>query len=220
MTEYSDAAKALISTGKQHETDEKTSLVNEFTSVAGRAVSDFDSGKTDGALLRSFISDNQSGRSNKQLGSGGGDKQQSSDQLDERTALQTLLNSPELNEGQQAVLRRVFAPVGDAGKLTFDSNGDDTRIAELKREKTKVSKEKEEAEQKLANERDASKSDSLAGQLKAANEEIKNLKEQLKAAKQENKGQPGTPQSPQQGAPPRPNGIFRGVRESFGGGQR
>lgn len=203
MSELTEAAKAVVKAGQEHRNDEKVSLANEATAIFGRVVSDFVDDKSDGAMLRSLIIMITSGNQPRQISDGSGS--QSAAQLDDRTAVEHLWNSEKLPENVRKAFRRMFAPDDDPGRLTFGSNGDDTRIDELKHQ-VRV----------LTADRDAKKAD-----LEKSNEEITDLEKQLKA-KEDEIAELKRNQRPSQAPGNKPEskrGVAQRVRDSVRGGQ-
>lgn len=93
----------------------------------------------------------------------------------ERDALQVLVNSPVILTGQKHALQRVLADPADARHLRVEADGTPSEIKTLKTEVANLTKDRDQANQdrdkaqkELADERDETKSGSLAAKAKAA----------------------------------------------------
>lgn len=94
------------------------------------------------------------------LGSSGSDP--------ERDALQVLVSSPMVSTGQKHALQRVLADPKDPGHLRVEADGTPAEVKKLQGEVTNLTSDANKAKQELADERDESKTGSLAAKLKAA----------------------------------------------------
>lgn len=86
----------------------------------------------------------------------------------EREALTTLVNSPVLSTGQKQAIKRVLAEPKDPGHIRVESDGTPSEVKTLQGEVTNLTADANNAKKELADERDDSKSGSLAAKLKAA----------------------------------------------------
>lgn len=86
----------------------------------------------------------------------------------EREALTTLVNSPILSTGQKHAIQRVLADSKDSGHIRVESDGTPSELKKLQGEVTNLTADVNSAKKELADERDDSKSGSLAAKLKAA----------------------------------------------------
>jgi hypothetical protein len=167
-TNLSTAAQQLIDAGNDADENELNEAINEAVTKFGQRVAAVQAGTLDKSALTIDDTSPQPAA----LDSG------SQPVTDEAEALNVLIGSSRIDNGVKAALRRLLNP-RDPNPLLVEQDGtpSDLRDAEQERDTQKVRANaaetaKTEAERKLAEEQDESKSGSLAKQLaeaKAAN---------------------------------------------------